>query len=284
MNPNQNQSIIVYGDFTLDLKKYPRIGVKTDIIIINFLMYEDELTKCAKSLEDAIKYFNGCKEYFYTYHAPGHAVKRYSAKEIIYFHNMLSNRVIRNSHEYMEFMKGFSYADQCYISYLRCRDFYMNLFKSMKSAKDAHFERRDFVYRVVPPMEIYGHMAKPIPGQIYSAYELMELYTYTHYLKNRGIIKELPVPSFVEKIVQERNAVYMNRLYAPHGIVKEENIKSEVEEKKSINKIVLKNKSLFSQTNGDFDDSLLLRSQSKDRGNTVESKHRITNTTLWESN
>ncbi len=273
MNPNQNQSIIVYGDFTLDLKKYPRIGVKTDIIIINFLMYEDELTKCAKSLEDAIKYFNGCKEYFYTYHTPGHAhdnvVKRYSANEIIYFHNMLSNRVIRNSHEYMEFMKGFSYADQCYISYLRCRDFYMNLFKSMKSAKDAHFERRDFVYRVVPPMEIYGHMAKPIPGQIYSAYELMELYTYTHYLKNRGIIKELPVPSFVEKIVQERNAVYMNRLYAPHGIVKEGNIKSEVEveEKKSINKLVLKNKSLFSQTNGDF-----------------ESKHRITNTTLWESN
>jgi hypothetical protein len=60
------ESIIVYGNFTLDLKKYPRRGTKqekTDIIIINFLMHEEYLTKCAKSLDDAIKYYNACKEY-----------------------------------------------------------------------------------------------------------------------------------------------------------------------------------------------------------------------------
>jgi hypothetical protein len=238
-----SENIIVYGDFTLDLKKYPRNGTvkgNTDIIIITFLMHEEELTKCAKSLDDAIKYFNGCKEYFYTYHTPNNVispfqgnsenVKRYSAKEIIQLHTMLTNRPIRTNIEYYEFMKNFQYADQCYISYLRCRDFYMNLFKSIKSAKDAHFERRDYVYRVVPPMEIYGHMNNIIQGQTYSAYELMELFTFSHYLKNHRILKELPIPSFVKKIQEETNQKYMSRLYNPQNIYKNSKEREEGEE------------------------------------------------------
>jgi hypothetical protein len=291
-----NQNIIVYGDFTLDLKKYPRKGTSkenTDIIIITFLMHEEYLTKCAKSLDDAIKYFNGCKEYFYNYHTPDNIVKRYSAKEIIQLHTMLTNHPLRTMNDYYNFMKNFQYADQCYISYLRCKDFYMNLFKSIKNAKDAHFERRDYFYKIVPPMEIYGFMKNNIVGQVYSAYELMELFTFTHYLKNHKIIKELPIPSFVPKINEEENNKYMKRLYE---IPKENNILENVKENKIVKnrfkKIVKK------EENEEEDEKeiniiennlkeLTFENFNKNHyqmQNNYESKNRITNTSLWDSN
>ncbi len=313
-----NQNIIVYGDFTLDLKKYPRSGTnkeKTDIIIITFLMHEDYLTKCAKSLDDAIKYFNGCKEYFYIYHTPDNVVKRYSAKEIIQLHTMLTNHPLRTHNDYYNFMKNFQYADQCYISYLKCRDFYMNLFKSIKNAKDAHFERRDYVYKVVPPMEIYGFMKNAIVGQIYSAYELMELFTFTHYLKNHKIIKELPIPSFVEKINEEQNNKYMKRLYeipkntndVKVGIeVKKTNINKNslrkiLENKGYIKKIEIKEEfeeekeeeeeNSESMEEEEVEDSslsqLTFQNFQKNNYNNYDayvSKNRITNTSLWDSN
>ena len=215
------ESVIVYGNFTLDLKKYPRRGTKqekTDIIIINFLMHEEFLTKCAKSLDDAIKYYNACKDYSYLFVSPespefSRVNKRYTAKEIIQLHSMITNRPIRGAGEYLERMRGFAVADQVYISYLSCRDFYMNLFGAIKGAKDAHFERRDYHYRVVPPMEIYGHLGNPIMGQIYNAYELMELFTYTHYLKKHHILKELPIPSFIPKLQEMAQAHMMRNLY-----------------------------------------------------------------------
>ncbi len=286
-----NQNIIVYGDFTLDLKKYPRSGTnkeKTDIIIITFLMHEEYLTKCSKSLDDSIKYFNGCKEYFYTYHTPDNVVKRYSAKEIIQLHTMLSNHPLRTSNDYYNFMKNFQYADQCYISYLKCRDFYMNLFKAIKNAKDAHFERRDYVYRVNPPMEIYGFMKNVIVGQIYSAYELMELFTFTHYLKNHKIIKELPIPSFIEKINEEKNNIYMKNLYNFKKEEKEEKIE-ENNHKKPLRKII-KNKGVIQIIEDEEnckEDCLLsqLTFENFHKNNTAfESKNRITNTSLWDTN
>jgi hypothetical protein len=289
-----NETIVVYGDFTLDLKKYPRSGTnkeKTDIIIITFLMHEEELTKCAKSLDDAIKYFNGCKEYFYTYHTPDNLVKRYSAKEIIQLNTMLTNHPLRNANDYYNFMKNFQYSDQCYISYLKCRDFYMNLFKSIKNAKDAHFERRDYVYKVVPPMEIYGFMKTQISGQIYSAYELMELFTFTHYLKNHKIIKELPIPTFIEKINEEKNNVYMKNLYT---FKKEENEEESIEENnhKKIVKKKFVNKSLVKIEENRIKEEESLKELTFEKfhknnynnNDSFESKNRITNTSLWDSN
>ncbi len=290
-----NQNIIVYGDFTLDLKKYPRKGTSkenTDIIIITFLMHEEYLTKCAKSLDDAIKYFNGCKEYFYNYHTPDNIIKRYSAKEIIQLHTMLTNHPLRTMNDYYNFMKNFQYADQCYISYLRCKDFYMNLFKSIKNAKDAHFERRDYFYKVIPPMEIYGFMKNNIAGQVYSAYELMELFTFTHYLKNHKIIKELPIPSFVPKINEEENNKYMKRLYE---IPKENNILENVKENKIVKnrfkKIVKKEIEEEDEKEINIIENnlkeLTFENFNKNHyqmQNNFESKNRITNTSLWDSN
>ena len=293
-----NETVVVYGDFTLDLKKYPRIGTnkeKTDIIIITFLMHEDYLTKCAKSLDDAIKYFNGCKEYFYTYHTTDNIVKRYSAKEIIQLHTMLTNHPLRSVNDYYYFMKNFQYTDQCYISYLKCRDFYMNLFKAIKNAKDAHFERRDYVYRVNPPMEIYGFMKSPISGQMYSAYELMELFTFTHYLKNHKIIKELPIPTFIEKINEEKNNVYMKNLYTFKKEVNEQNIEEESIEENNHKKIFKKkfvNKSLVKIEENRIKEEESLKELTFEKfhknnynnNDSFESKNRITNTSLWDSN
>lgn len=290
-----NQNIIVYGDFTLDLKKYPRIGTnkeKTDIIIITFLMHEEFLTKCDKSLNDAIKYFNGCKEYSYVYHTPDNVIKRYTAKEIIQLHTMLTNNVLRNSNDYYNFMKNFQYIDQCYISYLKCRDFYMNLFKSIKNAKDAHFERRDYVYKILPPMEIYGFMKSQIIGQIYSAYELMELFTFTHYLKNHKIIKELPIPSFIEKINEEQNNKYMKRLYEiPQNngnthiekplrkmLKSKEFIKKKIKENENENEIENEDSILSQLTFQNFNKN------NYNNNDAFVSKNRITNTSLWDLN
>ncbi len=290
-----NHNVIVYGDFTLDLKKYPRKGTNkenTDIIIIVFLMHEDFLTKCSKSLDDSIKYYNMCKEYYYTYSTPDNVVKRYNAKEIIQIHNMTTNRPIRNKEEYFEFIRRYSYVDQCYISYMRCKDFYMKLFSAIKDAKDAHFERLEYVYKVNPPMEIYGHMNKPIMGQIYNAYELMELFTFTHYLKKHRIIKELPIPSFVERIKEIEDEKYMRNLYKQEEKKSSLNIKLgkkvqkeevEIEEVEEVEEEVEEEEEECEACIGMIEIPIVKNSFIENSKDYV-SKNRITNTSLWETN
>ena len=207
----QGENIIVYGEFSFDARKYPRTGVNADVILITFLMHEEFLRGCARSLELAIKYFNGCKEYFYVYHSPGGGTRRYSAREIIQLNQTIFNLRVGSPAEYVERIRPYNDIDQCYISYIRTRNFYISLLDAVMEAKEAHFQRREFSYRLQPPMELYGHYSHPIQGQIYSAYDLMEIYTYANYLKKHGIVKELPMPSFTRKIQESRQ---MNRIYS----------------------------------------------------------------------
>ncbi len=298
-----NHNVIVYGDFTLDLKKYPRKGTNkenTDIIIIVFLMHEEFLTKCAKSLDDAIKYYNMCKEYYYTYTTPDNVTKRYNAKEIIQIHNMITNRPIRSKEEYFEFIRRYQYIDQCYISYMRCKDFYMKLFSSIKDAKDAHFERREYVYKINPPIEIYGYMNKPIIGQIYNAYELMELFTFTHYLKKHRIIKELPIPSFVERLKEIEDEKYMRNLYKNEKEEKKSNVRKKIEflkkkeieveeveeEVEEVEEVEEEVEEECEECEGMIEIPIRNVVEKSFIENTKDyvSKNRITNTSLWETN
>ena len=60
----------IYGDYEIDLNKYPRKNSDkeiTDIILIIFLSHESYLKKLAESFDNAIKYHNECKEYYYTF-------------------------------------------------------------------------------------------------------------------------------------------------------------------------------------------------------------------------
>ena len=59
-------NIIVYDNYEIEFNKYPRVNTdkcNTDIIIIVFLMHENFLKKLACSYEEALKYYNDCKDH-----------------------------------------------------------------------------------------------------------------------------------------------------------------------------------------------------------------------------
>ena len=63
-------SITVFDNHSLELNKYPRFYTDketTDKIIITFYMNEEYLKSLSSSYENAIKYHNECKEYFYVF-------------------------------------------------------------------------------------------------------------------------------------------------------------------------------------------------------------------------
>ena len=180
-----SENIIVYGNYEVQLNKYPRKNTDkelTDIIIIIFLMHEDFLKKLAYSFDEALKFHNECKEYFYMFKF-GKESRNYNTKNILYFRE---NPPLRNLH----------IMDQIYYYYLKNKAFYINLFDAIENAKKSHFERKELSYRVIPPTDFYD---KNI-SQTYSALELMEINCYTQYLINNKIIKELPFPKYIEFI------------------------------------------------------------------------------------
>jgi hypothetical protein len=174
------ESIIVYDNYEIPLHKYPRINTdkeKTDIIIIVFLMHEEFLKKLAKSYEEAIQYHHDCKEYYYTF-IFNKEIRKYSAQDIM---------TITNHYDKV------SYMEQIYYFYVRNKNFYLELYESMEHAKKSYFERREYLYRIIPPNDFYNR----IPQMTYSAIELMEINSFAQYLKKNKIIKELPLPKYI---------------------------------------------------------------------------------------
>jgi len=187
-----NNNIIVYDNYEIDLYKYPRINTEkenTDIIIIIFLMHEDFLKKLAKSFEESMKYYHECKEYYYIFRA-----KKYSAQDIILLINNTNDylRTNPNINTQMKYLNNLNPIDKIFYFYIKNKDFYLNLYESLEHAKQAYFERRDYNYRINPPIDFYDK----IYPSTYSAIELMELNSYTQYLIKNKIIKELPFPKY----------------------------------------------------------------------------------------
>jgi len=176
-----NIEIVVYDDYKIPLNKYPRKDTdkrETDIIIITFLMHEDYLKKLAISYSESIRFYNNCKEYFYIFKFKKD-IKRYSAQDIM---SLLKIKDFNN----------LLLIDKVFYFYIKNKDFYLNLFDSLEHAKKAYFERRDYTYRIIPPIDFYDNLFP----QIYSAIELMEINAYTQYLVKRKIIQDLPKPKY----------------------------------------------------------------------------------------
>ena len=199
--PNDETSneptIIVYDNYEISLTKYPRINTnkeKTDIIIVIFLMHEDFLKKLSESYYEANKYYNDCKEYYYVFKF-NKIVKKYSAQEIILLINQINNflSINKNIDQQLKFFSKMPNIDVIFYFYIRNKDFYLNLFENIEHSKKAYFERRDYSYRIIPPIDFYNKI-NPIT---YSALELMELNSYAQYLTQRKIIKELPIPKYL---------------------------------------------------------------------------------------
>ena len=193
-----NDEIVVYDDYKISLYKYPRVDTdkeKTDIIIIIFLMHEEFLKKLGQSFEDALKYYHECKEYYYIFNF-NKEIKKYSAKEIIHLINN-TNEFFRNNTNIIvqqNYLKKLNKLDASFYFYIKNKDFYTNLYKSLEHAKKSYFERREYSYRVSPPIDFYNR----ISNQTYSAIEFMEINSYAQYLKQRKIIQDLPIPIYIK--------------------------------------------------------------------------------------
>jgi hypothetical protein len=193
-----NDEITVYDDYKINLCKYPRINTEkeyTDIIIIIFLTHEDFLKKLSISFEDSLKYYHECKEYYYIFNF-NKIIRKYSAQEIML--------LIKNTNDYfrentniniqLKYLNNLLLIDQIFYFYIKNKNFYINLFEALEDAKKAYFERRDYSYRIIPPTDFYTN----ITPKIYNAIELMEIYSYTNYLVKRKIIKDLPIPKYLD--------------------------------------------------------------------------------------
>ena len=194
------EQIIVYDNHEISLNKYPRKNTdkeKTDIIIIIFLMNEEFLKSVAASFENSLKFYHECKEYYYIFkfNKDLSTAKKYSAKEIILLINNTNEFFRNNSNIEIQkrFLKTMLDIDIIFYFYLKNKDFYLNLIESIEHAKKAYFERRDYSFRIVPPIDFYSG----IFPQIYSAIELMELNSYAQHLIKRKIIQNLPKPKYI---------------------------------------------------------------------------------------
>ena len=189
--------ITVYDNYKMNLLKYPRINTEkknTDIIIIIFLMNQNFLINLDKAFSDSLKFYHDCKEYYYIFSFNKEIKKKYSAKDIITLFKNMSDyfRENNNINNQMKYLKTISKIDSILYFYIKNRDFYINLYDSLENAKNAYFERRDYSYRIIPPIDFYD-----IHSNIYNALELIEIYTYSNYLINKKIIKELPFPKYI---------------------------------------------------------------------------------------
>lgn len=192
-------SITVFDNHSLELNKYPRFYTDketTDKIIITFYMNEEYLKSLSNSYENAIKYHNECKEYFYVFKSVDKKiVKKYSAQEIIQLINGINDflRINNDIKKQMIFLKNIDKTDLLYYFYIKNSSFYMNLFKAVEQSKLLYFQSRDFTYNVNPPIDFYFNKK----GNVYSALEIMEIYAYTQYLVSNKIVKELPQPIYL---------------------------------------------------------------------------------------
>jgi hypothetical protein len=193
-----DEEIVVYDDYKISLLKYPRMNTDkeyTDIIIIIFLMHEDFLKKLAISFENSLKYYYECKEYYYIFNF-NKIIRKYSAQEIMV--------LIKNTNDFLQqntkidvqikYLNQLLLIDQIFYFYIKNKNFYIDLYNALEDAKKAYFERRDFSYRIIPPIDFYSNIAP----KIYNAIELMEIYSYTNYLIKKKIIKDLPIPKYLD--------------------------------------------------------------------------------------
>ena len=191
-----NENIIVYDDYEISLYKYPRIDTSkenTDIIIIIFLMHEDFLKKLSISFSEALRFYNDCKEYYYIFKF-NKETKKYSAQEIMNLVKQTNNflELNRDIKTQLNYLNRLNPIDKIFYFYIKNKDFYVNLFDSLEHAKQSYFERREYNYRINPPLDFYD---KVLP-QTYSALELMEINAYAQYLIKNKIIQNLPIPKY----------------------------------------------------------------------------------------
>ena len=92
------------------------------------------------------------------------------------------------------------YLNSCYILdivlyfYLKNKEFFEKLIKDLEKAKISYFQGRNYSIKFDVPIDFYNYKQ----SNLYSALELFEIYTYSQYLVKNKIIKNLPLPKYLD--------------------------------------------------------------------------------------
>lgn len=191
----------VYGDYYIDIDKYPRKKESeriNDIILITFFMNQDYLKKISKCYDDAIRNHNECKEYFFLFQfkiGEMNLKKNYSAREIIQIMKNINFLISTNGNINLvsDMLKKMNRLDVILYFYLKNREIYMNVFECLEKAKISYFQGKEYNVKLYVPQDFYDFNQ----NINYSALELIEIYTYSQQLVKKKIIKNLPMPKYL---------------------------------------------------------------------------------------
>tara|TARA_B100001173_G_scaffold287888_1_gene276604 strand:+ start:134 stop:730 length:597 start_codon:yes stop_codon:yes gene_type:complete len=191
----------VYGDYYINLDKYPRKNDKeriNDIILITFFMNQEYLKKISKCYDEAFKNYNECKEYFFLFQfkiGDMNLKKNYNAIEIIQIMKDINFLISSNNNINLvsNMLKRMNRLDVILYFYLKNREIYMNIFECLEKAKISYFQGKEYNVKLYIPQDFYDFNQ----NSNYSGLELIEIYTYSQYLVKKKIIKNLPMPKYL---------------------------------------------------------------------------------------
>jgi len=198
------EKINVYDNYDIDLNKYPRKELNyriTDIILITMMMNIQQLNKINNCYQEAYNSYNEVKDYYFTFHFPISNTlnkKTYSAKEIITIMKEINFNIQQYKNNLNHLQHYLKYKcnplDVTLFFYLKNKEFFENLINDIEKAKISYFQGRNYSIKFNIPTDFYNYKQ----SNLYSALELFEIYSYSQYLVKNKIIKNLPLPKYLE--------------------------------------------------------------------------------------
>ena len=201
------EKLNIYDNYTIELNKYPRKELNyriTDIILITFMMNLQQLNRLNKCYQEAYNSYNEVKDYYFTFHftiSETFNKKTYSAKEIITIMKEINFNIqqyknnTNNTNQLQHYLKyKCNPLDVTLFFYLKNKEFFENLINDIEKAKISYFQGRNYSIKFNIPVDFYNYKQ----SNLYSALELFEIYSYSQYLVKNKIIKNLPLPKYLE--------------------------------------------------------------------------------------
>ena len=201
----KNMEILnIYDNYNIDLNKYPRKKLNcriSDIVLITFFSNIQQLKKICNCYQEAYNNYNECKDYYFTFHFPISKTlnkKTYSAKEIITIMKEINFNILQyqnNTNHIQQYLKyKCNPLDVTLFFYLKNKEFFEKLINDLEQSKIFYFQGRNYSIKFDIPNDFYNYKQ----SNLYSALELIEIYSYSQYLVKNKIIKNLPLPKYLE--------------------------------------------------------------------------------------
>jgi hypothetical protein len=194
----------IYDNYTIDLNKYPRKELNyriTDIVLITLFSHIQQIKKICNCYQEAYNSYNEVKDYYFTFHFPISNTlnrKTYSAKEIITIMKEINFNIQQyqyNTNQLEHYLKYKNNPlDVTLFFYLKNKEFFEKLINDLEQSKIFYFQGRNYSIKFDVPYDFYNYKQ----SNLYSALELIEIYSYSQYLVKNKIIKNLPLPKYLE--------------------------------------------------------------------------------------